>query len=325
MFYLNVENKLINMGNTSQKTVILLKTDKDGEWEKYLHQIGSDLDVRSWPDLGNADEIHYALLWNPPEDLFDKLNNLQVIFSIGAGVDGILKVESRPADIPLVRLSDQELTNGMVQYVIYSVLRVHRNMADYDQLQKDQEWGFYPQIATKDCTVGVMGLGQLGMACAQGLQTLGYKVIGFSRTNKDIGGIESFDQSRLNDFLSQTEILVCLLPLTGQTRHILNKQTFNQLPKGASVINIGRGGHLNETDLLEALDSEQINRAILDVFETEPLPQDHPFWQHPKITLTPHIASQTVPASAVNHIVNGIKKHQAGEPLDFLYDSELGY
>ncbi len=310
---------------SNQKTVILLKTDKDQQWSQYIGELMPALEVRCWPNTGNEKEINYALLWNPPDDLFEKLPNLRVIFSIGAGIDGIVKVKSRPKHIPLVRLSDKELTNGMVQYVIYSVLRIHRNMADYDQLQQDQEWGFYEQVAACDCRIGIMGLGQLGMACVQALKALGYDIIGFSRTKKNVDGIECYDQNQLQNFLNQTEILVCLLPLTEHTRHILNKQTFSQLPKGASIINVGRGGHLNENDLLHALDTEQLNRAILDVFETEPLPKDHPFWHHPKITLTPHIASQTVPASAVNHIINGIKKHQAGKPLDFLYDPELGY
>ncbi len=313
------------MENSTQKAVILLKTDKDDQWSAYLQQVMPELEVRFWPDVGEATQINYALLWNPPEELFEKLTHLQVIFSIGAGIDGILKVKSRPAHIPLVRLSDKELTNGMVQYVIYAVLRIHRNMVNYDRLQNNREWGFYQQIAANDCRVGIMGLGQLGMACVQALKALGYNIIGFSRTKKNVDGVQCYDQSQLQEFLKRTEILVCLLPLTTQTKHILNKSTFNQLPRGASIINVGRGGHLNENDLLEALDNEHINHAVLDVFEIEPLPQDHAFWLHPKITLTPHIASQTVPASAVSHIVKGIKRHQSGQPLEFLYDPELGY
>ena len=304
---------------------ILLKTDKDDEWVASFRENRPALDIRCWPDVGNAQEIDYALLWNPPEELFTQLNNLKVIFSIGAGIDGILKVNSRPAHLPLVRLSDKMLTDAMVEYVIYSVLRIHRNMPDYDRMQKQKHWGFFNQVAAADCRIGVMGLGLLGGACVKTLKAIGYTVSGFSRSLKSIEGVQCFDQSQLNEFLQQTDILVCLLPLTDATRHILNQQTFAQLPKGASIINAGRGGHLHENDLIPALDSGQLRHAVLDVFESEPLPQDHPFWLHPDITLTPHIASQTVPASAVNHIIDGIERHQQGKPLKSLYDPALGY
>ncbi len=216
----------MNVKNSINKPVLLLKTDKDSEWKQYFYHAMPELETRCWPQIGDQEEIRYALLWNPPEELFDQLSNLQVIFSIGAGVDGILKVKSRPKHLPLVRLADKELTDGMVQYVIYAVLRIHRNMVDYDQMQKDRHWGFFPQQAASDCRVGIMGLGQLGLACAQALISLGYNVSGFSRTKKKIEGMQCFDQPQLDKFLAQTDILVCLLPLTEQTRHILSRNTF---------------------------------------------------------------------------------------------------
>ena len=314
-----------DMKKVNKPACILLKTDKDELWVQSFAKNMPDLEIRCWPDIGNTQEINYALLWDPPEELFTHLNNIKVIFSIGAGIDGILKVSTRPTHIPLVRLSDKMLTDGMVEYVLYSVLRIHRNMPQYARMQADKHWGLFEQTAAADCRVGVMGLGQLGTACAGALKTLGYTVSGFSRTKKTIEGIDCFDAAQLKQFLQDTDILVCLLPLTAATRHILNQQLFSLLPKGASIINVGRGGHLNEADLIRALDSGQLGHAVLDVFETEPLPVNHPFWMHPDITLTPHIASQTVPSSAVNHIIDGINRHQQGQPLKFLFDQELGY
>lgn len=305
--------------------VIVLKTDKDDEWIRSFKKNMPALEVRCWPDVGNPGEIDYALLWNPPEELFRRLTHLKVIFSIGAGIDGILNVSNRPQDVPLVRLSDQMLTDGMVEYVVYSVLRIHRRMPEYEDMQREKHWGWLEQTAAADCRVGIMGLGQLGSACARALQSLGYRVSGFSRTKKQIEGIRCFDQGEFHPFLEQTDILVCLLPLTDRTRHILNRETFSRLPGGASLINAGRGGHLNESDLIPALDSGQLHHAVLDVFESEPLPGDHPFWEHPGITLTPHIASQTIPSSAVNHVIDGITRHRQGRELKFLFDSELGY
>lgn len=304
---------------------ILLKTDKDEQWHQSFTEKLPSLKVCRWPDLDHAREVDYALLWNPPDDLFEQLTNLKVIFSIGAGIDGILKVSSRPTHIPLVRLSDKLLTDAMVEYVVYSVLRIHRNMPEYDRMQGDKHWGYFEQVAAADCRVGVMGLGELGGACASALKALGYSVSGFSRTQKSIPGVHCFDEGRLDEFLKQTDILVCLLPLTPATEHILNQQTFSRMPAGASIINAGRGGHLKEADLIPALDSGQLRHAVLDVFETEPLPRDHPFWLHPGITLTPHVASQTVPSSAVNHIIDGIRRHRQGMSLKFLFNPELGY
>ena len=309
----------------SRSAVILLRTEKDDEWKHFLNKTMPQLKVRCWPDVGDSQDIDYALLWNPPAELFSSLTQLKVIFSIGAGIDGILKIPTRPEHVPLVRLADKMLVDGMVEYIVYSVLRIHRNMADYDGMQQNKHWGFFEQSAASDCRVGIMGLGQLGAACGQALSSLGYDVSGFSRTLKSIEGIKCFDQQGFEPFLKQTDILVCLLPLTGQTQHILKQATFDLLPKGASIINVGRGGHQCEQDIICALDSGQLNHAVLDVFEIEPLPKTSPLWNHPKITLTPHIASQTVASSAVDHIVDGIQRHQQGRPLKYLYDSNLGY
>lgn len=309
----------------AKSACILLKTDKDDEWQRSLIEKMPALDIRRWPDVGQADQVDYALLWNPPDELFARLKNLKVIFSVGAGIDGILKVASRPSNVPLVRLSDKILTEAMVEYVVYSVLRIHRKMPEYDRMQAEKKWRCLEQVAAGETRVGVMGLGQLGSACVEALKALGYSVSGFSRTGKSAADIRCFDETRLDDFLRQTDILVCLLPLTAATRHILNRQSFNCLPQGAAIINAGRGGHLHEQDLISALDSGQLRHAVLDVFEIEPLPVDHPFWSHPDITLTPHVASQTIPASAVEHIIDGIRRHRQGMTLSFLYNPEIGY
>ena len=312
----------------SDRAVLLLKSDfgRGPQWLDAFAGLMPELEVRIWPQAGNPHEIEYALLWAPPADLFDGLDRLQVIFSVGAGVDTLLECPALPAQVPIVRMVEPELTAGMVGYVLYQVLRFHRRMHRYQQQQQRRQWQELPQVPASQTTVGIMGMGVLGSKLATQLRVLDYGVIGWSRTAKAMDGVRMFAGERaLAEFLGQSDILVVLLPLTGQTRHIINRETLAALPRGAFFVNVGRGGLVNEADLVAALDSGQVEAAALDVFEVEPLPPNHLFWQHPAVTLTPHVASITHPPTAARFVAQGITRQRAGQPLPYLVDRERGY
>ena len=216
------------------------------------------------------------------------------LISLGAGVEQILRDPNIPLEIPIIRLVEPCVASRMSEYVLLSVLRFHRQAFEYQELQKSQHWKPLPLPLINSCTVGILGLGALGLTTAQRLKSIGFPVRCWSRTNKDIKEIECFHGAdQLKRCLSTCQVLVCLLPLTSKTRGILNSETFLAMPKGSYLINVARGQHLVEQDLLDALDSGQLSGACLDVFSSEPLPQDHPFWLHPNITITPHVATQT--------------------------------
>ena len=302
--------------NETETLLLHIDSERAPTWAAALKSALSDVPVRIWPELGDPDQIRYALLWKPPSCLFDGLHNLQVIFSVGAGIDHLLSCTTLPAGVPVVRMVEPVLTAGMVEYVVYNVIRFHRRMHKYDVQQQKTQWRVLPQITAGDVTIGIMGLGVLGEAAAAVLTKMNYRVTGWSRSRKNLPGVRSYvGELELSDFLSDTQILVMLLPLDEATRHILNRGTLAQLPSGACVINAGRGGLIREKDLLSALDKGHISGAALDVFETEPLPKPHPFWRHPNVTVTPHAASLTNPATAVQFVAENIRRYRNGMSL----------
>ena len=302
--------------NETETLLLHIDSERAPTWAAALKSALSDVPVRIWPELGDPDQIRYALLWKPPSCLFDGLHNLQVIFSVGAGIDHLLSCTTLPAGVPVVRMVEPVLTAGMVEYVVYNVIRFHRRMYEYDVQQQKTQWRVLPQITAGDVTIGIMGLGVLGEAAAAVLTKMNYRVTGWSRSRKNLPGVRSYvGELELSDFLSDTQILVMLLPLDEATRHILNRGTRAQLPSGACVINAGRGGLIREKDLLSALDKGHISGAALDVFETEPLPKPHPFWRHPNVTVTPHAASLTNPATAVQFVAENIRRYRNGMSL----------
>jgi glyoxylate/hydroxypyruvate reductase A len=302
--------------NETETLLLHIDSERAPTWAAALKSALSDVPVRIWPELGDPDQIRYALLWKPPSCLFDGLHNLQVIFSVGAGIDHLLSCTTLPAGVPVVRMVEPVLTAGMVEYVIYNAIRFHRRMHEYEVQQRKTQWQVLPQITAGDVTIGIMGLGVLGEAAAAVLTGMNYRVTGWSRSRKYLPGVQSYvGQSELLEFLSDAQILVMLLPLDETTQHILNKGTLAQLPRGACVINAGRGGLIHEHDLLNALDNGHISGAALDVFETEPLPEAHLFWRHPNVTVTPHAASLTNPVTAVQFVAENIRRHQNGKRL----------
>ncbi len=307
--------------------LIIAPDERPNWWQREFARVAPDLAVRCWPDVGDPAEIAYALAWKPPAGELAKLPNLKAILSMGAGADHLFVDPTLP-EVPITRVVDPYLTSGMTEYVLLHVLRYHRNQPALQTQQRQHVWddrvGELRQADERP--VGVMGLGELGRDAVAKLVALGFQVAGWSRTAKEIPGVDCFHgPDGLAAFLARSEILVCLLPLTAETTDILNRDTLAQLPQGAYLINAARGAHVVEADLLDALASGQLAHATLDVFREEPLPADHPFWDHSQITVTPHNASITDPRSVVRQVAENIRRFDAGEPPLHLVDRAAGY
>jgi glyoxylate/hydroxypyruvate reductase len=295
-------------------------------WLPSLRRVVPEVTWRVAPELGDIGEIEAALVWQPPPGWLAALPNLKLILSQGAGVDHILADPLLPRHVPIIRLIDPYMTRSMVEYVTFQVLRLHLKEPEFRRQQGARLWQQLVPPSAHDRRVGILGLGELGAACAAALVGLGFQVAGWSRTPKQVPGVTSHSgPAEFEDFLARTEILVCLVPLTDQTRGILGRATFDRLPRGAGLINAGRGGHLVEADLLAALASGQIGDAVLDVFGTEPLPPEHPFWSHPQIVLTPHVAALTNPETAAEVIGANLRRLAAGDGFPDRIDPAVGY
>jgi glyoxylate/hydroxypyruvate reductase A len=300
--------------------------DSAARWRSQLTRLTHELDVRVWPEIGDPTEIDYALVWRPETGFLASLPSLKLILSLGAGVDHLLGDPQLPRHIPIVRLVDPQMTDAMSEYVVLQVLRLHRRDLDYRSQQEVGVWRELDQPNAVDRRVGILGLGELGQDAAKKLKALGFDVAGWSRSEKNLIGIASYAGAPgLSQLLSRSEILVCLLPLTAETEGILNSSTFAVLPRDAALINAARGAHLVDEDLLAALASGQISAAVLDVFREEPLPADHPFWRHPRVILTPHVAAFTNPTTAAPIILDNIRRFEDGRPLLNRVDLARGY
>lgn len=296
------------------------------DWAAALKAEAPDLDIRLHPQTGNPTEIDVALVWKPPPGLLRNFPNLKLIQSFGAGVDGILADPNIPKHVPLARVVDGRLTVGMSEYVLLHVLRFHRQVDAMATNQRNRTWRWLPPVDASERVIGIMGMGMLGSHVAKKLVDFGFQVASWSRSLKAVDGVTSFHgDDHLEGFLRICNVLVCLLPLTPQTRGIISRRTMSLLPRGAYIINAGRGGHVVEADLLHALDSEWLSGATLDVFNEEPLRPDHPFWTHPKVTVTPHNAADSIPAHVAPQIVDNIRRLQQGLPILRLVDYTRGY
>lgn len=295
-------------------------------WVEVLQTLEPGLEVEIWPQIADPKRVELALCWNHPPGSLNHFPNLKMISSFGAGVDHLLKDLGLPADVPLVRLVDPDLKQSMAEYVQLGALGHFRRCKDYGHQQAKRCWRPLSVPHISEMNVGILGCGEMGRFVGEKLASIGFRVHGWSRTPQQLDQIATYSgEKELKTFLGFSNILVCLLPLTPATENILNAQLFGQLPPGAYLINVGRGAHLVEEDLLTALDSGQLAGALLDVFRQEPLPSDHPFWQHDKIRITPHVASITNPASAAAQILMNYHRLQQGKmPLN-LVDRQLGY
>jgi glyoxylate/hydroxypyruvate reductase len=300
-------------------------------WKSRFTQACAGRRVWPLPDAGlDPAEIHYAAVWKPNPGELAAFPNLRVIFNLGAGVDALMADASLPK-VPLVRVAVSDLTDRMTEYVVLHVLMHHRQEPYLRACQREKRWEPRFQWPASAISVGIMGLGTLGANAADVLGRIGFRVSGWSRSPKRIDGVECFHgQAQLEPFLQGTDILVCLLPLTADTRHILNRGLFAKLnrnsPMGAPVlINAGRGGLQAESDILACLDDGTLGAASLDVYETEPLPADSPFWTHPKVVLTPHNAADTDPEEISKYVARQIERFEGGEPLENVVDLARGY
>lgn len=301
-------------------------------WTGAMRKVAPKLDIRAWPDnIGDASDIEYAAVWLPPPNVVKGLNRLKAIFSLGAGVDAVLKDPTLPTDIPIVRVNDPDLTGRMTEYVVLHVLLHHRQQRRIDDNQKKRIWDSFPTHAASAISVGIMGMGVMGQDSAKRLRDLGFKVAGWSRTRKRIEGVESFaGPAEFDDFLGRTDILVSLLPATVETDAIINRATIRKLsrkgPFGAPIIiNAGRGRQQVAEDILAALEAGELHAATLDVFAVEPLPANSQLWTHPKVTVTPHCAADSDPEVICAYVARQIERHRSGLPFENVVDLSRGY
>ena len=306
---------------------ILYKSDpvRGAVWRDVLARLAPELEFRIWPDCPDPAAVRVLIAWEPPPDLATRLPNLELLVSAAAGVDHI-DFSTVPAHVPVVRMIEPGITAGMVEYVTMAVLAAHRGLPAYLAQQRERRWEAHRVHPAAVRTVGVMGLGVLGRAALDALRPFGFALRGWARSPRQIDGVECHaGREALPGFLSGCDVLVCLLPLTPETEGLLDAALFRLLPPGATVINTGRGGHLVAADLLASLDAGHLAGAVLDVTDPEPLPPDHPLWTHPRVILTPHVASMTQPETAVLAFLDELRRHGDGLPLRGLVDRTRGY
>ncbi|WP_228261732.1 2-hydroxyacid dehydrogenase [Klebsiella pneumoniae] len=271
------------------------------------------------------DEVHYALAWKPPRGFFAPYRNLRLLVNLGAGVDSLVGRNDLP-DIPIIRLSDPDMARMMASYVLFAVLRYARDIPAFERAQRERRWRYLHPRAPAGIRVGVLGLGELGAYAARELARQGFDVRGWSRSKKEIAGIRcSSGLASLDDFLSQSDILVVMLPLTPHTTSLLSAERLARLPQGAAFINVSRGAIVDQAALTDALRSGQIAEATLDVFDREPLPPHDPLWQMDNVLITPHLASVAIPTSAARQVAENIQRAARGEPVTNQVFPERGY
>ncbi|WP_371375228.1 2-hydroxyacid dehydrogenase [Thalassotalea aquiviva] len=300
-------------------TIALICPDKNpSPWLKAFAQVAPEINVEVWPNIHSPEKVTLALCWQQPEGSLLAFKNLKVICSMGAGVDHLLKDKLLPPELPITRIVDEDLSQGMFEYLLYAVTERLSVRSAYQAQQRQAIWQWQRQTPFAKCHIGFLGLGEIGAYCAQKFASLGFKVSGWSQSEKHIQGVHSYTRDQLNDFVAKPDILVCLLPLTKKTIGILNAKMFNHVKPGCYLINVARGHHLNEADLLTALAQKKLSGACLDVFQQEPLAPEHPFWHHPDISITPHCSSLTRPKSVVQQIRQHYYASQQNYPLNHL-------
>jgi glyoxylate/hydroxypyruvate reductase len=319
--------KTLNLGYNIPMILLLTNFD-DAQIQKWLPHLQHHLPNEKIAVYPNFDEndIDVALVANPPQGVLATLPNLKLIQSLWAGVDTLMRDPTLPKHVPLARLVDPELTQAMIESVVTHVLMLHRQIPAYQKQQRDKVWRQLEQPGASQRTVAMLGLGQLGSVCAKHLKQLGFTVIGWSATEKKLEHIPAFHgEAAFQKVLGQADIVVNLLPLTTKTKGIFNTKTFERIKRGSGLINVARGAHVVEEHLLNALESGQLGYAVLDVFTEEPLPEEHPFWNHPNIIVLPHVAAITNPVSASKIVAQNVVRLRSGEAVENLVNVGLGY
>jgi glyoxylate/hydroxypyruvate reductase len=304
----------------------------DGITEPWVRDFSNALphaEIVVWREgmsLAAQPRCDYAVTWAPTPALLDQLAHVKVIFLTGAGVDALLKFGDALPPVPIVRLGDAGMAEQMAEYVAYATLRYFRRFDDYELQARQGIWNPLPRRDKADFTVGVLGLGRLGMPVLRTVRQLGFPVRGWSRSARDLPNVDCFaGMESLDDFLAGTQVLVCMLPLTPETTNLLDRARLSRLPRGAYLVNVARGAQVAEPDLLALIRAGHIAGATLDVFRNEPLPAPHPFWSEPRITITPHISAITLREEAVQQIVAKIERLERGEVIDDVVDRARGY
>jgi len=307
-------------------TLLYKSTPERGRvWKELFAREAPEIGFRIWPDVGDPGDVRYLAVWVPTPDLIASLPNLEVLFSVGAGVDQF-DLGQIPDRVQVVRMIEPLLTQGMAEYVALATLALHRNLVDYVAAQRERRWAPIELVPAAERRVSVMGLGAMGHAALEALRPFGFQLAGWSRSERSIEGVRCFaGPQSLDAFLERSDILICLLPLTPETRGILCRKTFDRLPRSAGLINAARGAHLIEQDLLAALADGQLSAAVLDVLTEEPPPGDHPFWNHPRILITPHMASNTSTEFGGRALLDNVLRHERGEEMVGVVQRELGY
>lgn len=307
--------------------VLVYKSDaRRGEvWKRVFAAEMPEVDFRFWSSSVETLDATYLVAWTPPDRLQAAFPRLEVLFSVGAGVDQ-LNLSAIPGHVQTVRMIEPGLSRSLTEYALFGVLALHRDVPLYLADQREGRWSPRPVVVSTDRVVGIMGLGVLGRAVAEAVRDLGFQVRGWSGSSKTIDGVATFSgEGERAAFLGGCDILVCLLPLSDRTHGILSAEIFAALPAGARLLNIGRGGHLVENDLLAALESGHVSSAVLDVLGKEPPPADHPLLRHPRVMITPHVAGTTFPETAARRVIEAIRRHRAGKPLDNVVERSRGY
>lgn len=310
--------------------LLYLHSGDPAPWLADLASELPDAQVRNWQP-GDMDPADYALAWKPPAEVLRERAGMKAVFNLGAGVDAVLRMLQAqptllPAEVPLIKLDDAGMAAQMIEYVSYAVLRRFRRFDEYAQLQAQGSWRELPQRTRNDYMIGVMGMGALGTQVAVALAAQGFPVRGWSRSRKKTEGVQCFaGRDEMPAFLQGLHVLVNMLPLTPETDGILNSKVFSRLAPGAHLINVARGLHVVDEDLLAALADGQLGYATLDVFRQEPLPPEHPFWRDPRIAITPHVAALTEREASVRQIAGKIRALERGEPVPGVIDRSRGY
>ena len=308
--------------------ILLHRADGDtAPWIADFAELLPEAELVVWRDGEKARPCDYAVVWSPPQAILRELSEVKAIFNAGAGVDGLLKFGAAlPQQVPLVRLDDAGMGVQMAEYVTHAVLRYFRRFDEYEAQARAGQWRPLPKHQRADFPVGVLGMGVLGARTLQALAPFGFPLRGWSRTQKEMAGVDCFSGADgLDTFLRGCRVLVCMLPLTPDTHNLLDRARLSSLLPSAYLINVARGAHVAEPDLLTLIKSGHIAGATLDVFRNEPLPVQHPFWQEPRITLTPHIAAATLRRESIEQIAAKIRRLEAGQPVAGVVNRQEGY
>ena len=306
--------------------VFYSETDDPAPWREALCSALPWLVFETWPAVQDPAAVDCTLVWKPPRGWHARFPRLRAILSLGAGVDALLEDPTLPAGVPVTRMVDAGMGRQMAEYALCGVMQFHRRLHEYARLQREARWQPLPPTLARDFPVGVMGLGVLGAQAASLIAGLGYPVHGWSRTPRTLPGVRCHAGAQaLDGFLQSVRVLVNFLPLTPDTRGLVDARLLSRLPRGAFLVNLARGGHVVETDVLAALDSGQLGGAMLDVFAREPLPADDPLWRHPGVVVTPHVAAVTLAGDAAGQVLDNLRRLRAGEPLQGLVDRARGY